>query len=142
VDWPIFRVAAGVVGAGSVAVGLFQYAFPERASRRFGIPPGDDPASMIMVRGAGARDCFTGSALLATAVRGADYRPWLAMRAASDAADGLAGLLALAAGTEESAQQASTTRSALVLAAVELLLWRMSARRPADPDPSPTPIPG
>jgi hypothetical protein len=44
-----------------------------------------------MMRGTGARDCFTGSALLYLAVRGGDYRPWLAMRAVADAADGLAG---------------------------------------------------
>jgi hypothetical protein len=123
----LIRVAAGAIGAGSVGVGAFQYVVPDRAARRFGIPPGGDPASMIMMRGAGARDCFLGSALLCAAARGGDYRPWLAMRAAADAADGLAGLLALRAGTK-CAGQASTTRSALVLSGVEAVLWCISGR--------------
>ena len=49
------------------------------------------------------------------------------MRAAADAADGFAGLLALRAGTK-CAGQASTTRSALVLSGVEALLWCLSGR--------------
>lgn len=126
-DRRVIRVAAGAIGAGSVGVGAFQYAVPDRAARRFGIPPGGDPASMIMMRGTGARDCFVGSALLCAAARGGDCRPWLAMRAAADAADGIAGLLALRAGTK-CAGQASTTRSALVLSGVGTLLWCLSGR--------------
>lgn len=80
-----------------------------------------------MVRGAGARDCLTGSTLVYLAARGADYRPWLATRAIADAADGIAGGLALRGGTR-CAKQAATTRSALLLSAVELLLWRISAK--------------
>jgi hypothetical protein len=53
--------------------------------------------------------------------------PWLAMRAAADAADGIGGLLALRAGTR-CAEQASTTRSALVLSGVEALLWCISVK--------------
>jgi hypothetical protein len=126
----VTRVAAGAIGAGSVGVGVFQYAVPDRAARRFGTPPGGDPASTIMMRGTGARDCLVGSALLCAAARSGDFRPWLAMRAAADAADGIAGLLALRAGTK-CAGQASTTRSALVLSGVEALLWCVSgsARR-------------
>jgi hypothetical protein len=129
----VTRVAAGAIGAGSVGVGVFQYAVPDRAARRFGISPGDDPASAIMMRGSGARDCLVGSALLCAAARGGDFRPWLAMRAAADAADGIAGLLALRAGTR-CAGQASTTRSALVLSGVEAVLWCISGsarRKPA-----------
>jgi hypothetical protein len=95
------------------------------AASRWGIDPGTDPTSAIMMRGAGARDCFTGSALLYSAVRGGDYRPWLAMRAAADAADGLAGWLSLRAGTRFK-RQATTTRSALLLAGAELVLWLVS----------------
>jgi hypothetical protein len=84
-----------------------------------GIDPGTDPTAAIMMRGAGARDCFTGSALLYSAVRGGDYRPWLAVRAV---ADGLAGVLSLREGTRFS-RQAKTTRSAFLLAGAELVLW-------------------
>jgi hypothetical protein len=47
------------------------------------------------------------------------------MRAVSDAADGLAGGLSLRAGTRFP-QQAKTTRSALLLAGAEAVLWFMS----------------
>jgi hypothetical protein len=104
---------------------LFQYSAPVAAASRWGIDPGTDPTSAIMMRGAGARDCFTGLALLYSAVRGGDYRPWLAMRAAADAADGLAGGLSLRAGTRLSSQ-ARTTRSAFLLAGAELVLWVVS----------------
>ena len=98
-DWSVSRVLACAVGAGSAGAGLFQYSLPVAAASRWGIDPGTDPTSAIMMRGAGARDCFTGSALLYSAVRGGDYRPWLATRAAADAADGVAGGLSLRAGT-------------------------------------------
>ena len=120
--WSVPRVAACVVGAGSVGAGLFQYSAPVAAAGRWGIDPGTDATSAIMMRGAGARDCFTGLALLYSAVRGGDYRPWLAMRAAADAADGLAGGLSLRAGTRFSGQ-AKTMRSAFLLASAELVLW-------------------
>jgi hypothetical protein len=120
--WSVTRVLACAVGAGSAGYGLFQYSAPVAAASRFGIEPGTDPTSTIMMRGAGARDCVTGSALLYSAVRGGDYRPWLAMRAA---ADGLAGGLSLRAGTRFS-RQAGTTRSAFLLAGAELVLWLLS----------------
>jgi hypothetical protein len=123
--WSAQRVLACAVGAGSAGAGLFQYGSPAGAAGRFGIEPGSDPTSTIMMRGAGARDCFTGSALLYSAVRGGDYRPWLAMRAAADAADGLAGRLSLRAGTRFPGQ-ARTTRSAFLLSGAELLLWLVS----------------
>jgi hypothetical protein len=125
-DWSVPRVLACAIGAGSAGAGLFQYSAPAAAASRWGIDPGTDPTSAIMMRGAGARDCFTGSALLYSAVRGGDYRPWLAMRAVADAADGLAGGLSLRAGTRFS-KQAKTTRSAFLLAGAELVLWLMSA---------------
>jgi hypothetical protein len=105
---------------------LYQYAAPRAAACQFGIPVGSDPASTIMMRGAGARDCITGSALLYSASCDGDYRPWLAVRAAADAADGIAGVLSLIAGTE-CARQRKTTRSALVLAGIELFLWWISS---------------
>jgi hypothetical protein len=111
--------------AGSAGTGLFQYSAPAAAASRWGIDPGTDPTSAIMMRGTGGRDCFTGLALLYSAVRGGDYRPWLAMRAAADAADGLAGGLALRAGTRFSSQ-AKTTRSAFLLAGAELVLCVVS----------------
>jgi hypothetical protein len=114
-----------VIGAASVGMGSFQYVSPRRATRRFGIRLGSDESSTIMVRAAGARDCLTGSTLVYLAARGGDYRPWLATRAVADAADGIAGALSLRAGTR-CAKQAATTRRALLLSAVELLLWRMS----------------
>jgi hypothetical protein len=123
--WSVPRVLACAVGAGSAGVGLFQYSAPVAAASRWGIDPGTDPTSAIMMRGAGARDCLTGSALLYSAVRGGDYRPWLAMRAAADAADGLAGGLSLRAGTGFS-RQTRTTRSAFLLAGAELVLWLVS----------------
>jgi hypothetical protein len=119
------RVLAGAIGLGSIGVGSFQYGAPQRAARRFGIRLGPDPTSTIMMRGAGARDCLTGIALLYSAAYGGDYRPWLAMRAAADAADGIAGALTLRAGTR-CARQAGTMRLALLLSCVELLLWRSS----------------
>lgn len=84
-----------------------------------------------MMRGAGARDCLTGSPLLYSAVCGGNYRPWLAVRAAADAADGIAGVLSLIAGTE-SAQQRRTVRSALLLSGIEMLLWCMPSGEPAE----------
>jgi hypothetical protein len=123
--WSVPRVLACAVGAGSAGAGLFQYSAPAAAARRWGIDPGTDPTSAIMMRGTGARDCFTGSALLCSAIRDGDYRPWLAMRAVADAADGLAGGLSLRAGTRFSGQ-AKTTRSAFLLAAAELVLWVVS----------------
>jgi len=42
-----------------------------------------------MMRGAGARDLVTGLALLYTVACDGNYRPWLAMRAAADAADAM-----------------------------------------------------
>ena len=125
--WSVTRVLACAVGAGSAGYGLFQYSAPVAAASRFGIEPGTDPTSTIMMRGVGAGDCVTGSALLYSAVRGGDYRPWLAMRAAADAADGLAGGLSLRAGTRFS-RQAGTTRSAFLLAGAELVLWLVSGR--------------
>jgi hypothetical protein len=83
----VLRVIAAALGAGSAGVGSFQYLAPRRAARRFGIQLSSDPTSTIMMRGAGARDCVTGSALLYSAACGGNYRPWLAMRAAADAAD-------------------------------------------------------
>jgi uncharacterized membrane protein HdeD (DUF308 family) len=68
--------------------------------------------------------------LLYAASCGGDYRPWLAVRAASDAADGIAGALSLIAGTE-CAQQRRTTRSALLLSGIELLLWGIASVEPA-----------
>jgi hypothetical protein len=129
----VLRSLAGAIGAASVGVGSFQYGTPRRAARRFGILLGSDPSSTIMVRAAGARDCLTGSALLYLAACGGDYRPWLVTRAAADAADGIAGALSLRAGTR-SAKQAATTRSALLLSAVELLLWGISPRDRARPE--------
>lgn len=123
--WSVPRVLACAVGAGSAGAGLLQYSAPVAAADRWGIDPGTDPTSAIMMRGTGARDCFTGLALLFSAVRGGDYRPWLAMRAAADAADGLAGGLSLRAGTRFSGQ-AKTTRSAFLLAGAELVLWLVS----------------
>jgi hypothetical protein len=123
--WSATRVLAGAIGAGSVGVGSFQYGVPQRAARRFAIRLGADPTSTIMMRGAGARDCLTGIALLYSAAYGGDYRPWLAMRAAVDAADGIAGALTLRAGTR-CASQARTMRLALLLSCVEWLLWRSS----------------
>ena len=123
--WALTRVLAGAIGVGSVGVGSFQYGAPRSAARRFGIQLGSDPTSTIMMRGAGARDCLTGSALVYSAVRGGDYRPWLFMRAATDAADGIAGALALRADTR-SAEQARTTGLALLLSSAELLIWRVS----------------
>ena len=128
--WPINRVLSGAIGAGSVVVGAFQYAAPRQAARRFGIKLGSDPSSTIMMRGAGARDLITGFALLYTAACDGNYRPWLAMRAAADAADALAGELSLKAHTA-SAKQARTTFSALLLSGAEFLLWRASGRRSA-----------
>jgi hypothetical protein len=61
---------------------------------------------------------------------GGDYRPWLALRAASDAADGIAGVLSLVAGTE-CARQRGTTRYAFLLSGIELLLWWISSFDPA-----------
>jgi hypothetical protein len=121
----VTRLLAGAIGVGSVGVGSFQYGAPRRAARRFGIQLGSEPTSTIMMRGAGARDCLTGSALLYSAVRGGNYRPWLAMRAAADAADGIASALSLRAGTR-CARQARTMRFALLLSSVELFLWRIS----------------
>jgi len=66
--------------------------------------------------------------LLYTAACDGNYRPWLAMRAAADAADAIAGELSLRARTA-SAEQARTTWSALLLSGAEFLLWRMSGRR-------------
>jgi hypothetical protein len=66
---------AGAIGLGSIGVGSFQYGAPQRAARRFGIRLGPDPTSTIMMRGAGARDCLTGIALLYSAAYGGDYRP-------------------------------------------------------------------
>jgi len=83
-----------------------------------------------MIRGAGARDVVTGLALLYTAACDGNYRPRLAMRAAADAADAIAGELSLRARTA-SAKQARTTWSALLLSGAEFLLWRMSGRRSA-----------
>jgi hypothetical protein len=123
--WSVPRVLACAVGAGSAGAGLFQYSAPAAAASRWGIDPGTDPTSAIMMRGTGARDCFTGAALLCSAVRGANYRPWLAMRAAADGADGLAGGLSLLAGTRFSSQ-AKTMRSAFLLAGAELVLWAVS----------------
>ncbi len=125
--WPVTRVLAGCIGAGSVAVGALQYAAPRQAARQFGIQLGSDPSSTIMMRGAGARDLIAGLALLYTAASGGNYRPWLAMRAAADAADAVAGELSLRAGTG-SAKQARTTLSALLLSGAEFLLWRTSGR--------------
>ena len=121
----LLRAVAGAIGAASVGVGAFQYGDPRRAARRFGIALDPDPSSTIMVRAAGARDCLMGAALLYSAVRGDDYRPWLAARAAADTADGVAGARSVRAGTR-CATQAATTRSALLLAAVELLVWRIA----------------
>ena len=123
--WSLPRILACAVGVGSAGAGLFQYGAPVAAATRWGIDPGTDPTSAIMMRGAGARDCVTGSALLYSAVRGGDYRPWLAVRAVADAADGLAGELSLRAGTRFS-KQAKTTRSAFLLAGAELALWLVS----------------
>ncbi len=83
-----------------------------------------------MMRGTGARDLVTGLALPYTAACDGNYRPWLAMRAAADAADAIAGELSLRARTA-SAEQARTTWSALLLSGAEFLLWRMSGRRSA-----------
>jgi hypothetical protein len=124
----VTRVLAGAIGAGSVAVGAVQYAVPRSAARRFGIQLGSDPSSTIMMRGAGARDLITGLALVYTAACDGNYRPWLAMRAAADAADALAGGLSLTAHTA-SAKQARTTFSALLLSGAEFLLWSASAQR-------------
>jgi len=124
----VARVLAGAIGAGSVLAGAFQYAVPRSAARRFGIQLGSDPSSTIMMRGAGARDLITGLALVYTAACDGNYRPWLAMRAAADAADALAGGLSLKAHTA-CAKQARTTFSALLLSGAEFLLWRASARR-------------
>jgi acetyl esterase/lipase len=126
-SWSVTRLLAGAIGVGSVGVGSFQYGAPRRAARRFGIELGSDATSAIMMRGVGARDCLTGSALLYSAVRGRDYRPWLAMRAGADAADGIAGALSLRA-AKQRASQARATRLALVLSGVELLLWWISTR--------------
>ena len=128
----VTRVVAGAIGAGSVAVGSFQFVAPRPAARRFGIRLGSDPTSTIMVRGTGTRDIFIGAALFRSAMCGGDYRPWLAMRAAADAADGLSGALSLLAGAD-SESQTRTTRSALLLSGVELLLWRISSRDRARP---------
>ena len=128
--WPVPRVLASAIGAGSVAVGAFAYAAPRRAARRFGIQLGSHPSSTIMMRGAGARDVVTGLALLYTAACDGNYRPRLAMRAAADAADAIAAELSLRARTA-SAKQARTTWSALLLSGAEFLLWRMSGRRSA-----------
>jgi hypothetical protein len=117
-------VLAAAIGAGSLGVGAFQFGAPRRAARRFGLPADPDPASTIMVRGVGARDFFTGCALLYSALRRLDYRPWLGLRAASDVADGVGGVLSLRAGTR-CPQQARTTRLALVLGAVEVVAWRV-----------------
>jgi hypothetical protein len=133
--WSVTRVVAGAIGVGSVAVGSFQFVAPQHAARRFGIRLGSDPTSTIMVRGTGTRDVFIGSALFRSAICGGDYQPWLAMRAAADAADGLAGALSILAGAD-SVTQTRTTRSALLLSGIELLLWRTSTRdrtRPAHP---------
>jgi hypothetical protein len=128
--WSLTRILAGAIGAGSVAVGAFQYAAPRRAAVRFGIRLGSDPSSTIMMRGAGARDLVTGLALLYTAACDGNYWPWLAMRAVADAADAIAGELSLRARTASS-KQARTTMSALLLSGVEFLLWRMSGRKSA-----------
>ena len=61
-----------------------------------------------MMRGTGARDLVTGVALLYTAACDGNYRPWLAMRAAADAADAIAGELSLRA-RAASAEQARKT---------------------------------
>jgi hypothetical protein len=110
--WALTRVVAGAIGVGSVGVGSFQDGAPRSAARRFGIQLGSDPTSTIMMRAAGARDCLTGSALLYSAVCGGDYRPWLFMRAATDAADGIAGSVAwlLAEGTEIAASEDQVVR--------------------------------
>jgi hypothetical protein len=123
--WALTRVLAGAIGVGSMGVGSFQYGAPRSAARRFGIQLSSDPTATIMMRGAGARDCLAGSALLYSAVRGGDYRPWLLMRAAADAADGIAGALSLRA-DPRSAEQARTTGLALLLSSAELLIWRVS----------------
>jgi len=71
--WPATRVLAGAIGAGSVAVGAFQYAAPWRAARRFGFQLGSDPSSTIMIRGAGGRDLVAGLVLLCTAACDGNY---------------------------------------------------------------------
>jgi hypothetical protein len=78
-----------------------------------------------MVRGVGARDFFTGCALLYSALRRLDYRPWLGLRAASDIADGVGGMLAVRAGTR-CQRQPRTSRLALLLGAVEVGAWWVS----------------
>ncbi|HZD99722.1 MAG TPA: DUF4267 domain-containing protein [Micromonosporaceae bacterium] len=122
---PATTVLAAAIGVGSVGVGAFQFGAPRRAARLFGVPTDPDPASTIMVRGVGARDLLTGCALLYSAVRRLDYRPWLGLRAASDMADGVGGALSLRAGTR-CPQQIRTTRLALVLGIVEAIAWRAS----------------
>src|SRR5260370_29190191 len=114
------------MGAGSCWVGCRQYIAARRAARRFGITLGSDPTSTIMMRGAGSRDCVIGLALLYTSTCGRNYRPWLAARAAADAADGVGGVLSLLAGTP-CAKQARTTVAAPLLSAAEVLLLRIQA---------------
>ena len=121
------RLMASAIGAGAVVVGAYQYAAPRRAARQFGICLGSDPTATIMRRGAGARDLVTGSALLYAAARGGDFGPWIAIRAAADAADGVAGMLTWLE-RAASARQRRTTSSALLLSGLEFLLRRTAAR--------------
>ncbi|MGL5815914.1 MAG: hypothetical protein ACRCYR_00010 [Phycicoccus sp.] len=121
------RGLALVLGGASALFGAAPLLAPRRTARGLGLPLTADPAAEVLVRGVGARELVAAAGLLAAARHGTGYGVWGLARAASDAGDAAASLLALRAGSASKKLRASAV-SASVGVVGGLSLWWLDRR--------------
>ena len=92
------RGAAGVLGIGAAAFGLWPVLTPTRFARTFALPTAGGPAARLAIRSVGVRDLVLGLGLSLTALQGGPLAPWLLARTVADAGDAAAVGMTLAEG--------------------------------------------
>ena len=84
------------IGAVRLAIGVSSWATPRVAGKAFGLDTEDNPQAPYLARLFGARDVALGYGVLTTS--GEAQRQWLAIGAACDVADAIAGVAGARAG--------------------------------------------
>jgi len=110
------------LGALRLAIGTASWATPRLAGRTFGLDATANPQSPYLARLFGARDVALGYGILATT--GETRRQWLAIGAACDVADALAGVAGARGGYLPKVTSALVTVTALAAAGLGVAALR------------------
>ncbi|MCW2995554.1 MAG: hypothetical protein JWQ18_3049 [Conexibacter sp.] len=112
------------LGVLRLIIGVSSWATPRLAGKTFGLDAAANPQSPYLARLFGARDVALGYGILTT--KGDTQRQWLAIGAACDAADAVAGVAGARAGYLPKLTGVLVTATALLAAALGVAALRES----------------